>query len=285
MNQLSMGERMSYQEEEKTRLRRQSSRQAIALAMEGRWQEAVAANKAIIESFPNDVDAYNRLGRALMELGEYAQAREAYEKSVALDPYNTIAQRNLTRLSRLGEEAPAAPEPGMRKVEPQQFIEEVGKAGVVSLNHLAPPQILAKTVAGERVNLKADGSILVVENEVGEYIGRVEPRHGQRLVKLMEGGNRYSAAVVSAAEDAVTVMVRETFQHPGQAGRLSFPPRGAEGLRSYAGERFGERIIRRELEYEEPEERGFAIVGGEETPADTELLSEGTREEEETEGE
>ncbi|MBI2853281.1 MAG: tetratricopeptide repeat protein [Chloroflexi bacterium] len=276
---------MTYQEEERTRLKRQSSRQAILLAMEGRWQEAVAANKTIIESFPNDVDACNRLGRAYIELGEYAQAREAYEKTVELDPYNTIAQRNLSRLSRLGEEAAAAPESGVRKVDPQQFIEEVGKAGVVILSHLAPPQTLAKTVAGERVNLKADGSTLLVENELGEYLGQVEPRHGQRLVKLMEGGNRYSAAVVSAAEDAVTVMVREVFQHPNQSGRLSFPPRGTEGLRTYAGDRLGERIIRRGLEYEEPEDRGFAIVGGEETAADTELLAEDTGEEEELEGE
>lgn len=276
---------MSYQEEEKTRLRRQSSRQAISLAMEGRWQEAVAANKAIIESFPSDVDAYNRLGRALMELGDYAQAREAYNKSAGLDPYNAIAQRNLTRLSRLGAEAAVGPESGVRKVEPLQFIEEVGRAGVVSLNHLAPPQILAKTVAGERVNLKADGSTLIVENELGEYIGQVEPRHRQRLAKLMEGGNRYSAAVVSATEGAVTVMVREVFQHPSQAGRLSFPPRGTEGLRTYTGDRLGERIIRRELEYEEPDDRGFAIVGGEETAADIELLAERTGEEEEAEGE
>ena len=59
---------MSYQEEEQVSLRRRGSKQAIALAMQGRWREAVAANKSLIESFPNDVDAYNRLGRAYMEL-------------------------------------------------------------------------------------------------------------------------------------------------------------------------------------------------------------------------
>ena len=63
---------MTYQEERLARLKRQRSRQAIDLAMQGRWQEAVAANKYIIEDFPTDVDAYNRLGRACMELGEYA---------------------------------------------------------------------------------------------------------------------------------------------------------------------------------------------------------------------
>ena len=54
--------------------------------------------KAIIENFPNDVDAHNRLGKAYMEMGEYAKAKEAYEKALQLDQYNTIAKKNLQRL-------------------------------------------------------------------------------------------------------------------------------------------------------------------------------------------
>jgi tetratricopeptide (TPR) repeat protein len=262
---------MSYQEEERTRLRRQSSKQAVALAMEGRWREAVAANKSLLENFPNDVDAYNRLGRALMELGGYASAREAYEKALELDPYNTIAQKNFNRLSYLGETV-ASSEGGFDKVEPQEFIEEVGKAGVVNLCHLAPLEILARTVTGSRVNLKIDGPSLIVTDSRGEYLGQVEPRHGQRLIKLMDGGNKYTASIISSTEEAVTVIIREVYQDPSQAGRFSFPPKGAEGFRSDAGDRIGDRIIRRELEYAEalPGERSYTIIGGEET----ELLTE-----------
>ena len=74
---------MAYQEEEQVRLRRQRSKQAITLAMQGRWREAVAANQEIIASFPTDFDAYNRLGRAYIELGEYSLAKEAYEAALA----------------------------------------------------------------------------------------------------------------------------------------------------------------------------------------------------------
>jgi len=262
---------MTYQEEERTRLRRQSSRQAITLAMEGRWQEAVATNLSLLESFPNDVDAYNRLGRAYMELGEYSRAKEAYKKALELDPYNTIAQKNLNRLAHLGESVVASGG-GFQKVEPQQFIEEVGKAGVVNLYRLASPGTLARTVAGSRANLQIEGSNLVVKNNLGEYLGCVEPRHGQRLVKLMGGGNRYSAAVVSSTADSVTVIIREEYQHPNQAGRLSFPPKGTEGLRPYAGDR----IIRREIEYEEalPGEPTYTIIGGEVSVEEAELLAE-----------
>ena len=237
---------MTYQEEEQVRLRRQRSKHAIALAMRGRWREAVAANKEIIRSFPNDVDAYNRLGRAYIELGEYSQAKEAYGRAIELDPYNVIAQKNLRRLSYLGE-AVVGSETDADKAEPQHFIEETGKAGVVDLYRLAPREILAKMVAGDRVYLKIDGSGLAVKNCRGEYLGQVEPKHGQRLIKLMAGGNQYTAAIVSSTEDRVAVIIREVYQDPSQAGQLSFLSKGAEGLRPY----LSDKMLRRELEYME----------------------------------
>ena len=252
---------MTYQEEEQVRLRRQGSKQAIALAMQGRWREAIAVNKSLIESFPSDVDAYNRLGRAYMELGEYSQAREAYQRAVEIAPYNTIAKKNLHRLAHLVE-TPVSSEGDSHKVEPQHFIEETGKAGVVDLYQLALPEILARMVAGDKVYLKVDGSSLIVENGRGEYLGQVVPKHRQRLIRLMEGGNKYAAAILSSTEDKVSVIIREVYQDPSQVGRPSFPPKGAEGLRPY----ISDRIIRRELEYEEalPTEPGYTIIGGEE---------------------
>jgi tetratricopeptide (TPR) repeat protein len=237
---------MAYQEEEQVRIRRQRSKNAIALAMQGRWREAVAANKEIIESFPNDVDAYNRLGKAYMELGDYSLAKEAYSRAVELDAYNIIAQKNLHRLSYLGKAA-ASLEADSDKAKPEHFIEETGKAGVVNLYSLAPRQVLAKMVAGDRVQLRVDDSSLAVENSRGEYLGQVEPRHAQRLIKLMAGGNQYAAAIVSSTEDRVSVIIREIYQDPSQVGELSFPPKGGEGLRPY----LSDKMMREGVEYVE----------------------------------
>ncbi len=258
---------MTYQEEEQVRLRRRGSKQAIALAMQGRWREAVATNKSLIESFPNYVDAHNRLGRAYMELGDYSQAKEAYSRALELDPYNIIAKKNLNRLSQLGG-GMVSSGGAFHKVEPQQFIEEIGKAGVVNLYRLAPRQILAKMVAGDRVYLKIDGSNLVVQDDRGDYLGQVETKHGQRLIKLMKGGNKYTATVISSAEEMMTIIIREVYQAPNQVGQLSFPSRGVERIRPH----IGDRIFRRELEYEEGvvEEPGYTIIGGDEV----ELLAE-----------
>ncbi|MFC2070828.1 tetratricopeptide repeat protein [Chloroflexota bacterium] len=259
---------MAYQEEDRTKLKRKSNKEAILLAMQGRWREAIVANESLLESFPNDVDIYNRLGRAYMELEEYSRAKQSYQKTLELDPYNTIAQKNLNRLSHLGEGAVSSGGT-FYAVEPQQFIEEVGKTGVVNLYRLAPPGILAKTVAGSKVNLRIEGSSLIAENVRGEYLGRIETKHGQRIIKLMQGGNKYTATIISATEEAVTVIIREVYQDPSQAGRLSFPPRGVEPARQY----ISDRIIRRELEHEESlsSETTYTVVGGDN---DGEILTE-----------
>ena len=258
---------MSYQEEEQVSLRRRGSKQAIALAMQGRWKEAVAANKRLIESFPNDVDAYNRLGRAHMELGEYSRAKEAYSRAMELDSYNTIAKKNLHRLSQLVE-GTVGSEDVFHRVEPQHFIEETGKAGVVNLYRLAPRETLAKMVAGDRVYLKVDRSSLIVQDGRGEHLGRVEPKYGQRLIKLMRGGNKYTATVINSTEEMMTIIIREVYQDPSQAGQLSFPLKGFERIRPYVGDR----IFRRDLEREEEVMGGpgYTIVGGDRV----ELLSE-----------
>ena len=60
----------------------------------------------------------------------------------------------------------------------------------------------------------------------------VEPRVGLRLARLMGGGNRYSAALVSTAEPP-RIIVRETYQDPSQAGKVSFPKSSISEVRAY----------------------------------------------------
>jgi len=249
---------MTRDEDKLIRFKQQRSKEAIDLAMQARWQEAVGVNREIIENFPEDVDTYNRLGRAYLELGQYPLAREAYRRAVQLDPYNAISARNLRRLNDLKGSDSAAVE--MDKVEPQQFIEEIGKAGVVTLYELAPKENRARTVAGDKVHLKVDGSVLVVEDSRGEYLGRVDPKHAQRMVRLMLGGNQYSAVVVRSTAQSVTVMARETYQHPSQAGKLSFPPKGMEEFRAFASDK----PRKSDAGDEEEEESGYTIIGGDE---------------------
>jgi tetratricopeptide (TPR) repeat protein len=218
--------------DEKARLKRQMTKEAIDLAMQGRWKEAISVNKAIIENIPVDVDAFNRLGKACMELGEYDQAREAYNSALELDFGNAIAKKNLSRLAQL-KDLPVKTKEERRKAAPHIFIGDVGKAGVFNLHDVAPGPVLAKMSAGDQVFLKVQGQQLIVENEDGEYLGKLEPQYGYRLSRLIEGGNEYTSAIVSVDESRAKVIIREVFQHPSQTQRLSFPARAFEGFRPH----------------------------------------------------
>src|SRR5205814_6163999 len=101
----------TYPTEDRLRQKRSKSEQAISLAMKNRWDEAAQLNREILDIFPNEVDAYNRLGKALTELGRYAEARDAYAQAVKLDPLNGIAAKNLQRLGKLATEGATVPAP------------------------------------------------------------------------------------------------------------------------------------------------------------------------------
>jgi hypothetical protein len=77
----------------------------------------------------------------------------------------------------------------------------------------------------------------------------------------MLGGNMYTASVVKPTFDMMTVIIRETFQDPRQAGKLSFPPKGMEEVRPY-----GDRLLSTdsELEDDSEDESGYTIIGGDE---------------------
>lgn len=275
---------------DKVRLRRHRTNEAIALAMQSRWEEAVAVNGSIIEIFPDDADAYNRLGKALTQLGRYTEAKEAYGRALGIEPNNTIAKKNFDRLSHLKE---ADPQPkGKSEANSNLFIEETGRADMATLHQLAPREVLAKMTAGDSVYLKAEGQRLIVKSVDGEYIGEVEPRLGLRLIKLMEGGNKYAAAIASIADSKGKVMIKEVFQHPSQAGRPSFPVRAPDAFRSYVKDS----MLKYELEDEEEaldEESSDEWVGGEPSRKETPTISEvvaivddnGDEEEPEAEGE
>ncbi len=220
--------------EDKARLRRDKAKEAIALALESRWEEALALNREIIAEFPRDVEALNRLGKALSELGQYKQAEDAFRQTLEISPANMIARKNIKRLAHLSDRD-AQPKLGS-KVPPQLFIEERGRTATVSLRNLPPGTAHLPMAPGDAVELKADGGRMAVENVQGEYLGEIEPKLGLRLAKLMQGGNRYAAAVTAVDEHSLMIMIKETFQHPSQFGTVSFPAKQpGDGVYSYPG--------------------------------------------------
>ena len=225
-----------FQSEDRQRMRRLRTEKAIQLAMQNKWQEAADVNRQILEHFPEDVDTLNRLGKALMELGQFAESRDQYARATKADPSNGIAAKNLVRLTKLAEEAAASPVavvPQAQRVDPSVFIEESGKTAVTDLVDRASFHQIATLTAGDKLTLKVEGGIVRLIGPGDVVVGQLEPKVAQRVMRLVEAGNRYSAAITSIDEQHVRVIIREEHRDPSMRSRPSFPTQSGPEIRPY----------------------------------------------------
>lgn len=235
--------------EEKARLKKQWTDLAIKQAQDSQWEEAVITNKNILQLFPAEAEAYNRLGKAHSELGQYTEARDAYSQTLIYSPKNTIARKNLDRLALLPEST-IQTRSGIGRIDPQLFIEEAGKTCITDLLSLTAGPVLAHATVGDRVQLHVIGHTILVRNGAGEDLGQLEPRLANRLITFMEGGNRYAAAILSMENGQTRLIIHEEYQHPKMFGKVSFPSQGQSGgdtIRAY----IKDSILRRDHEDED----------------------------------
>lgn len=249
--------------EERQRLRKQLNDQAIKLAVNSRWAEAANANKEFLRVFGDEPEALNRLGKAQTELGQVTEARKSYGRAIEVDPTNTIARRNLDRLASMQDTAAVSVPP--TQLDTKLFVEETGSSTVARLQATDASRV-AVLDAGDLVELRVQGNAVNVHTVTGDYVGMVDPRIGLRLSKMMESGNAYTAAMVTTTGEP-RVVIRETFQHPSNIGKVSFPQARATDIRAYT--RKG--LLRKEQEefeygeddYEEEESERWNETGEE----------------------
>ena len=120
------------------------------------------------------------------------------------------------------------------KASQDLFIEEIGKTGVTVL-HDVGKETVARLTAGDEVYLKPGEELIQIEDASGESIGALEPKLALRLLRMIEGGNKYAAAVKSLSDSDVELIIKEIYRDPSQT-RLSFPAAGGEGVRAYTRE-------------------------------------------------
>lgn len=179
---------------------------AIQTALEGDWEEAISANKELLEETPKDIDALNRLALAYTIIGKIRGAKIIYQKVLDIDPLNPIALRNLKNLKNNKKEGKASPTQVFLN---NQFIEETGKTKVVDLINIAPSLVVQTLRTGETVTLSIKRlKIFVLKNEK-QYIGVLPDDIGKRLIKFIKAGNKYEAYVKSVSPHKVIVFIKE----------------------------------------------------------------------------
>src|SRR4026207_752682 len=78
--------------------------QAVSAALEADWTRASDPNAKTSEAAPDDIEARNRMGRALLEQGKLEEAKASFAEVLKAEPYNSIAIRGSSRIA-----PPAAP--------------------------------------------------------------------------------------------------------------------------------------------------------------------------------
>jgi len=205
--------------------RKQMTEEAIRLAVAGDWKRAAEANGAILDLFPDDVEAANRLGKAYTELGQPKKAIQAYQRTLEIDAFNNIARRNLERLEQAGGAAKAA-----RGKKPKTGADRGGTPALVSSAAAAEfrlqqanPAEIAKLEPGDAASLQPNARGVAVLSEDGVILGYIEPKAGLRLRRMVEGGNRYTVTIRSISDHGqAIVFIREIHRDPSLVGQASF---------------------------------------------------------------
>ena len=216
------------------KFRRGLDREAVDLALRGEWERAAQVNRAILELFAGDVEAMNRLAKALIEMGDYEEAGAVLNRLGEVAPYNNIARKNRARLEQMraqvktNDGAVAASRHARRAAgAPQLFIGESGRSTTTVLRQTPQRLSLALISPGDPVALRLEHHALNVYADDGKYLGQVDPRLGHRLSRLIEGGNTYAAAVIGVAAEGISIIIHETHRDRSLQHVPSFPTRAA----------------------------------------------------------
>ncbi len=204
---------------------------AAQAALSSNWQEAVKINEKILKAEKDNIEALNRLARAMVCIGELPKAQKLYKKVLEIDPYNIIARKNFDKISLSG----AAPKPNGQKMPvhiinvSNLFLSEPGKTKVINLLNLAAPNVLALLSFGEQLSINPKNHSVSITTTEGVYLGALPDDIAHKLIAFITGGNKYEAYVKAVTQKSLTVFIREvsrsarfTNQPSFQASQISY---------------------------------------------------------------
>lgn len=179
------------------------SDKAIRSALRGDWETAVELNLEILSSYPQNIAALNRLGRAYSELGQKEAAGDAYTQVLKIDKYDTIATKNLRLLPHQKNNFPK-----VNLVE-ENFIESPGLTKSTLLIKVASRDILLSLVCKQHLELIPRTRLVAVFTQDKTYIGCLPDDLSLKLKSLMKSGYLYSACLKGASDNTATIFIRE----------------------------------------------------------------------------
>ena len=195
---------------------------AIKLALDSNWEEAVLINKELLIESPNDIDTLKRLAYAYMQSGQLSEAKTTYNSIIELDSTNPIATKNLRKLSTLSlQKNGVVPSSHINHMD-NVFIQEAGKTKTVDLTNVADKRTLMSLQHGDDITLIVKRSKIFALTSDKSFIGMLPDSVGIRLIGFMKGGNEYQACIKGIDDKNVTVFIKETKRAKKYSNQSSF---------------------------------------------------------------
>ncbi len=191
---------------------------AIKMALDGVWAEAVLLNTEILKIEPKNIPALLRLAKAQTNIHKLTAARRTYRQVLALDKYNPIAKRNISRLAQLGSSLPTE----NVRTTTAVFLEEPGKTKSVYLVRLTDDRNLAQLEIGEPVDITVNPKSVCITKK-GKYLGRLPDDLAFRLIHLIRNGNKYEANIRFIETGKLQIFIREIKKSKRNEQIPSFP--------------------------------------------------------------
>lgn len=179
--------------------------QAIQTALTGDWQAAIHLNEKLLEENPDDIETLNRLAFAHVSCGNTKEARGLYQKVLTLDTQNPIAMRNLKRLGSSTKSSQNGNPVLMNNI----FIEESGKTKVIELINVAEQKIISQLHSGQHIELSVKRMKIFALDSEKQYIGMLPDDISKRLIKFVNGGNKYEAYIKTVNSHQVIIFMKE----------------------------------------------------------------------------
>lgn len=198
------------------------SRLAIDAAINCRWEEALEHNERLLLLEPENVDCLNRLAKAHFELGHYNDSKKLYQQVLSLDPYNTIAEKNLKKVNTIKKDGTQYTMGNQMIMSASSFLQEPGTTKLVNLVKVAEPQKLLTLSAGTLVNLNPKNRGITISDNNGTYLGALPDDVAHNLLKFLSGGNKYQSFIKSIKSNGITILIREIFRSKKFKNQASF---------------------------------------------------------------
>ncbi|HSW47585.1 MAG TPA: hypothetical protein VLG67_00745 [Candidatus Saccharimonadales bacterium] len=189
--------------------------QAIQTALVGDWHNAINLNELILKEYPDDINTLNRLGFALLSVGNAKDAKTVYEKVLSLDMKNPIAIRNIKRLD--GKNSTKS-----NITLNNLFIEETGKTKIIELVNIADKKVIADLRSGEKISIRIKRNKIFALDTEDRYIGMLPDDIGRRLTEFMNGGNIYDAYIWTVDDNKICIFIREVKRAKKYTNQPSF---------------------------------------------------------------